>query len=1016
MKGSKHTWPLRRGLTVALTLIVALTMLADRAFEYGVVHTRDLEQEHLNAAREMGYTLARDYSQILLAGNMDELRLSVAAHGTRSMVENVAVADGHGKVLASTHLSDQDRAIAAVSPYFDSATAEEAIKQNRIQVRLDDSRDHVLGYAPISLPPAAGELRSLGSGLLFIQLDLAPLKAANWQHLYSPENLLRWAATLAIVVLLLGYLLQRHLFRPLRHLSKVASRLGQGDWEARSELEGESELAALGRVFNEMRDQLSADRQSLLESEGRFRTLVETSPLPMLITTVPPVNRVLLMNRRFTELFGYRIEEIPDIAAWWLRAYPDPEQRREVHERWTKAVGTMITGEVEHIGPVAAEVTCLDGQRRFVEVRMTVQGERSLVVFNDLTERIAYETELEQHRNRLEELVAQRAGELAAANRRLRRTQYAVDHAALAVFWISLPDGHFEYANEHACRYLGYPLDELLRIGVFDINPDIDESIFLDKILPRIREQGSLTFESHHRRKSGEIIPVEITSFLAEFEDGERIISFVSDITTRVEAREALHHAKESAEAANRAKTIFLANMSHELRTPLNAILGFSQLMAHDHGLSAEQRRNLETVYSSGQHLLALINDILEISRIETGRLSFDPQSFDLQELLAGLTEASAPRATLKGMTLRLEAAPDLPRYITSDLQKLRQILSNLICNAIKYTERGEVSIVAAMPPDAEPPVLRIEVRDTGEGIAEAELEQLFQPFYQTEQGVRLGEGTGLGLTISREYAKLLGGTLSVTSLIGKGSTFRLELPVTRAAAATCPAHDRRVQGLAPGQPSPRILVTGDRPEDHDLIVRQLEGAGCEVRVATGTEETLTLVRSWRPDLIFLDIHSRDGVGFATAGAIRALPDGERPPMVALTATARQADEPILLAAGCRAVMSQPLDAERLFETLGTLLGLRFVYDGEHEAAAPKAPPLKPLLDTLPKTVRQRLRTACIELDSNEVMRSADAVEQVSPQAAAAIRDLAAQFRFEEIARELPDRNDESTTEPMESP
>ncbi|HEY9806332.1 MAG TPA: ATP-binding protein, partial [Candidatus Obscuribacterales bacterium] len=308
----------------------------------------------------------------------------------------------------------------------------------------------------------------------------------------------------------------------------------------------------------------------------------------------------------------------------------------------------------------------------------------------------------------------------------------------------------------------------------------------------------------------------------------------------RHQAEEALRIAKEAAEAANRSKSIFLANMSHELRTPLNAILGFTQLMERDPVLTAQQEESLEIINRSGEHLLNLINDVLEMSKIEAGRMTLHPTAFDLHHLLHTLQEMFQIRTEAKRLSLRFELAPDLPAYVQMDEGKLRQVVINLLSNAVKFTDQGGVrlraKVITSDRPTGNIDSLYVEVEDTGRGIAPDEIDSLFQPFVQTTSGTQAREGTGLGLTISRQFVQLMGGELMVSSTPDQGSIFAFQVPLTLAEAPIESVQSSlrgRVLQLAPHQPTYRILVVDDRPENCKLIEQLLQMVGFETKLAT---------------------------------------------------------------------------------------------------------------------------------------------------------------------------------------
>ncbi|MBF0257003.1 MAG: response regulator, partial [Gammaproteobacteria bacterium] len=392
-----------------------------------------------------------------------------------------------------------------------------------------------------------------------------------------------------------------------------------------------------------------------------------------------------------------------------------------------------------------------------------------------------------------------------------------------------------------------------------------------------------------------------------------------------------LEHAKFAAEAANRAKSSFLANMSHELRTPLNSILGFTQLIQQEPGLPDEVMGDLQIIDRSGQHLLALINDVLEISRIEAGRLQLHPQTTDLAELLASLIELLEPRARQKGLELRLEQQAELPRYIEIDATKLRQVLMNLVSNAIKFTQQGSVRVQVQVQQQGQEEdaglKLLFSIIDSGIGIGEEDLEQIFHAFYQTSDSMRLGEGTGLGLAISQEYARLLGGELSASSELGVGSCFQLRLPVLSVdEPAMLVQEDAEIIGLKPGQERFRILVAEDNPDNQSLMTALLERVGFEVRIAGDGVEALELAKAWSPQLIWMDIRMPRMDGYEASRQIRALDGQPRPFIIAFTASAFDEERQAILDAGCDRCVSKPIKASELFKLMQELLGLRYVY------------------------------------------------------------------------------------------
>jgi len=590
--------------------------------------------------------------------------------------------------------------------------------------------------------------------------------------------------------------------------------------------------------------------------------------------------------------------------------------------------------------------------------------------------------------------------ELRASHERLRKTQHSIDQAALCVFWIVPESARFSYVNQRVCDVLGYSREEMLDgMTVADIDPNWPTDRWPEH-LAELRKTKSMQLRTDHRKKNGEVFPVEVTVYLSEFEGEEHMVSFATDIRDRIASEEAMKAALAAAESANRMKSVFLANMSHELRTPLNAILGFAQIMERDPRIPDDERENLRTINRSGPHLLTLINDVLEISRIEAGRMHLQDEPCDLRELAHSLVELMRPRAQAKGLELRVRIDPDTPRYVMTDTGKLRQILLNLISNATKYTATGHIELdLSCLQPPGVAPRLRLRVTDTGIGIAESEQERIFDPFYQTEHGIALGEGTGLGLTISREYARLMGGQLEVESRPGRGASFCLSLPCQPSQAIqTVEAGHGRVIGLADDQPPPRVLVAEDDADSRRLLEILLGEAGFNVRSVADGDQAVREFTRWRPDFIWMDMRMPVLDGYAATRAIRALPNGQAPRIVALTASAFQEDRAAILAAGCDAVMTKPLDEGRLFEMMREQLDLHYRYIDSPEVTGPAAEsaPLT-LPDSFPEPQRAALAAAAEILDVEDCRRLLAQLKTSDPALAGRLLELVNNYQFERL-------------------
>lgn len=412
------------------------------------------------------------------------------------------------------------------------------------------------------------------------------------------------------------------------------------------------------------------------------------------------------------------------------------------------------------------------------------------------------------------------------------------------------------------------------------------------------------------------------------------VLIMVRNISDRKRFEIELRQAMEAAEAANLAKSIFLANMSHELRTPLNVILGFTQVMARDTSLTSSQKENLETIRRSGDHLLSLINDVLDLSKIESGHYTLEETTFDLMAMLHSLRSMLFERANSQHLQLIFDIASEVPQFIIADAPKLRQIILNLLSNAIKFTNQGSVTCKVTVQQRAEESLhLQFQVIDTGVGIAAEELETIFDAFVQAQAGRKSTNGTGLGLTISRKLLQLMRGEIFVQSIPGKGSTFTFIIPVVQTKGVNLePAqNDLQVIGLVPNQIQRRILVVDDQKENRLLLVKLLVELGFAVREASNGQEAVEIWQEWHPDLTWMDIRMPILDGYEATKQIRSMETEPNSIIIALTAQASQSDRTLAIAAGCNDYISKPFREETLFGKMREYLGLEYIY------AEPKA-------------------------------------------------------------------------------
>jgi signal transduction histidine kinase/CheY-like chemotaxis protein len=475
------------------------------------------------------------------------------------------------------------------------------------------------------------------------------------------------------------------------------------------------------------------------------------------------------------------------------------------------------------------------------------------------------------------------------------------------------------------------------------------------------------------------------------------------EIIHRKQVEKDLRQAKAVAEAANQAKSIFLANMSHELRTPMNAVLGFSKIMQNDPEITESQRQNLNIINRSGSHLLSLINDILDMAKIEAGRIVIEPEPFDLGETLRDIVDMMRERAESKHLRLFHEEHSGFPRFVETDPYKLRQILINLIGNAIKYTESGGISVRFNIKEhnDATKAWLICEIQDSGVGIDVEDQAKIFEPFVQAGKNSSQ-KGTGLGLPITRQYINLMGGTISVSSQLNKGSLFRFELPVGKVSEteimAIRPPQQRQVIGLAPNQMLYRLLIVDDNLEGRLLLKKILQPLGFQLREACNGQEAIDVFEQWHPHLIWMDIRMPVMGGLEATKQIKAQPAGKDTFVIALTASVFEDQREELFKAGVDAFISKPYRIEEIFTCLEQYLKVEFIY--QQSASAPARLPEKIKLEcfeNLPITLQEQLCDAATQLDIEQTAGVIEQIAAVESSIATHLRDYLNDMDFQAI-------------------
>lgn len=670
---------------------------------------------------------------------------------------------------------------------------------------------------------------------------------------------------------------------------------------------------------------------ALQASEARFQEIADTVSQVFFVRST--TGQFIYINPAYEQIWGDSRENLYQNPQSWLEAIHPDDRALVTQSLEQQFTGNSVQREYRIIRP--------DGEIRWIFAQISLvqdeygQPARFIGVAVDITDRRQTENALRESEERFRSVFEQ---------------------AAVGLEYTNL-EGRFLLVNQNLIDLLGYSEAELLALNFQDVtHPDDlpqNQDCFQQLLAGEI---SSYSLEKRFIHKDRSHIWVNITVSLIREPNGQPklTLAVIEDIRDRKQAALELQQAKEAAEAANVAKSMFLANMSHELRTPLNVILGYAQLLSYDTSLAPEYQEYLRSIHRSGNHLLALINDVLDLSKIEAGRSTFDASSFDLPDLMQTLWEMFRFRAESKALELTLELA-EVPRLITTDLNKLRQVMINLLNNAVKFTSTGTIVLrvwvdrepIAITPPEqAETaPLLSshklvIEVEDTGIGIAPDELETIFEVFSQASAGKRSIEGTGLGLTISQKFVQLMGGQLCAESRLGQGSKFSVWIPIQLAHSNDNASMltERSVIGLLPGQPHYRILVVDDQLANRRLLAQILQKVGLDVHEAASGAIAIRQWQTWRPHLIWMDIRMAGMTGYEAMQQIRRIEQEQRDihsspsslpspiPIIALTAQAYQHDRDHALAAGFTDFVTKPFRTTEIFQQLATYLGLQYLY------------------------------------------------------------------------------------------
>jgi PAS domain S-box-containing protein len=697
-------------------------------------------------------------------------------------------------------------------------------------------------------------------------------------------------------------------------------------------------------MVNDITARKLADK-TLADSELKYRTLFKTMGQGFYISRIlydennsPYDFQYLDVNSAFEEIIGLKKEKL--IGKTYNEIVPpDPESG------WLDCFKRVVnSGSPEHYIFTSAVYNTY-----FEVYAFKPENDKFAALVKDISKQKQEEEELKKYREHLEEIVKERTEKLERINVNLQseitmrmqaEKELAEERNLLRTLIDNLPDQiyakdtnhRFTMVNSTVIKFLKREkIEDVLGKTIIDFYPSEDVNNHLIKEQELINSgQMSISYEVPVNEDDGNIRWYMLNKIPLKDNHGNimGLVGIDRDITPFKNIEENLQKAKDAAEAANRSKSIFLSSMSHEIRTPLNSILGFSQLMMYAENLNQDQREWIEMINKSGEYLLALINDILEISKIEAGRAVFSSSGFNLHSMLNDIEAMIRSRSNEKKLSLLMEISDDLPGDIITDEVKLRQILINILINAVKFTQEGGIGFRVKTGRDESGQMILIaEIEDTGIGITPDEINNLFKMFWQSEAGIKEG-GTGLGLVISKEYAKMLGGDITVRSELGKGSCFtvKVKFDIEEESGSRQAISRKRVIGIKPGQKKYLILIADDRKENRLLLNKILSGIGFEIIEAVDGKDALEKFSALKPDLILMDMRMPLMDGYEATRRIKEI-DGKNTPIIAVTASAFYEDRKKIIDAGVNAYLRKPFKEYEIFNAIQSFLGVRYVYD-----------------------------------------------------------------------------------------
>jgi len=776
---------------------------------------------------------------------------------------------------------------------------------------------------------------------------------------------------------------------PIQMIEMVTTSLGETEqyeaWKRAIRIGSDEMLGTVGCARNiTVRLQLEAKL-------AKYKLLADLAS-DIILFINPQTGRIVEANTSALTSYGYDRQQLLSLSVFDLRV-DSPEK---VQEQLAAAGRVSSRFEFDH--------RRRDGSTFPVEVQVQpgyIDGEKLLVsVIRDITDRRRFEEELRRLNAELERRVELKTREALELYQNAPCGYHAVNSSGIV-----------EQMNARELSWLGYSESEVIGRMAFANLLSTEDAIVFQDIFPRFVESGqTTTAQWRMRRKDGSTFPVFVTVQAIRDTEGRfiRTQTNLIDITEREQIEEDLRKARDAAESASRSKTAFLTNISHELRTPLNAIIGFSEILQKDHNLAQKSRDHLRTISRSGQHLIEIIGDVLEMARIEAGNVALRSIRFEMESVLDDLKQFFLESIRSKGLEFKVELTPGSPGPLLGDVTKVRQVLINLVGNAVKFTTSGTISVRIEWKENADGNCqIQGEVADTGAGIQQEDIVHLFKPFYQTELGYSAKGGTGLGLRITREYLQRMGGEISVSSVPGQGSCFRFQFPLKFASSAVPSASSAQNSGLVSGAEIPargaRVLVVDDQPDNRRLLLNILESLGYVVDEAVDGLDSIEKITREVPDFILMDLQMPRMDGCQAIREIRRL-KGNGVFIIAISAGVISEKFQAAREAGADACLGKPFKNEELLKLMvrvSETLKPNAQLAGLKRSMAPSDSILKEHVHQLPSGSIQGLISAAQNAEYRKLTALVDEIRELDPDLASALSSRVEAFDYESVLQLL---------------